>query len=406
MNLSGSERYKKELQHTHEDYGTASLEEIFTSIKNGKNVTQIDSEGKYRVSRIQTIANGTVDLEKTKWTNDEVEEKDFLNYGDILLSHINSIEHLAKTAIFNLKNEKVVHGINLLRFVANREIVNPFYAILVFKCEQFLSQAKSFAKKAVNQASISTSDLKLVEIPLPPLSIQQQIVNEIEGYQKIIDGASMVVNNYKPNITINPDWEMVGLGEVGKICMCKRVFKEETAVKGDVPFYKIGTFGREPDAFISQELFTEYQTKFSYPKKGDILISTSGTIGKTVVFDGSPAYFQDSNIVWIANDETKISNKFLNIFYQMVKWRPTEGVTIARLYNTIIEETKIPLPSLEEQNEIVSRIEHEQQLVNASKQLITLYQQKIKNKIAEVWGEKKEPVIYDENNSLSLAAEE
>ncbi len=406
VNLSGSERYKKELQHTHEDYGTASLEEIFTSIKNGKNVTQIDSEGKYRVSRIQTIANGTVDLEKTKWTNDEVEEKDFLNYGDILLSHINSIEHLAKTAIFNLKNEKVVHGINLLRFVANREIVNPFYAILVFKCEQFLSQAKSFAKKAVNQASISTSDLKLVEIPLPPLSIQQQIVNEIEGYQKIIDGASMVVNNYKPNITINPDWEMVGLGEVGKICMCKRVFKEETAVKGDVPFYKIGTFGREPDAFISQELFTEYQTKFSYPKKGDILISTSGTIGKTVVFDGSPAYFQDSNIVWIANDETKISNKFLNIFYQMVKWRPTEGVTIARLYNTIIEETKIPLPSLEEQNEIVSRIEHEQQLVNASKQLITLYQQKIKNKIAEVWGEKKEPVIYDENNSLSLAAEE
>ena len=197
---------------------------------------------------------------------------------------------------------------------------------------------------------------------------------------------------------------MVELGAIGKICMCKRVFKEQTTDKGDVPFYKIGTFGGDPDSFITQELFTEYQSRFSHPKKGDILISTSGTIGKTVVFDGRPAYFQDSNIVWIANDETKILNKFLNIYYQVIKWRPTEGVTIARLYNKIIEETEIPLPSLEEQQAIVKAIEEEIQLVNASKRIIEIFEQKIKTKISEVWGVK-ESVYRLENEKLSMAAE-
>ena len=228
------------------------------------------------------------------------------------------------------------------------------------------------------------------EVPLPPLEIQEQIVKEIEGYQKIIEGAKMVVENYKPTILINPEWDQIELAKIGKIRMCKRVFKEQTTDKGDVPFYKIGTFGKEPDAYISQELYNEYLSKFSYPKKGDILISTSGTIGRTVVFDGNPAYFQDSNIVWIENDETKILNTFLNIYYQVIKWVPAEGGTIARLYNNLIEETQIPLPTISEQCEIVALIEKEEELVNANKQLINIFEQKIKDKINEVWGVKDE----------------
>ncbi|NKQ38401.1 MAG: restriction endonuclease subunit S, partial [Methanosarcinales archaeon] len=85
---------------------------------------------------------------------------------------------------------------------------------------------------------------------------------------------------------------MVELGEVGKISMCKRIFKNQTTNKGDIPFYKMGTFGKQPDAYISRELFEDYRKKYSYPKKGDILLSTFGTIGRTVVFDGNPAYFQ------------------------------------------------------------------------------------------------------------------
>ena len=77
---------------------------------------------------------------------------------------------------------------------------------------------------------------------------------------------------------------------------------------GDVPFYKIGTFGKKADAYISKQKYAEYRSAYSYPKKGDILISAAGTIGRTVVYDGEDAYYQDSNIVWIDNDESIVLN--------------------------------------------------------------------------------------------------
>ncbi len=144
------------------------------------------------------------------------------------------------------------------------------------------------------------------------------------------------------------NWQRVRLGDVGKPCMCKRVMKHQTTRYGEIPFYKIGTFGNTADAFISKKLFLEYKTKYSFPKKGDILISASGTIGRAVIYDGKPAYFQDSNIVWIDNDETLVKNDFLFYAYSHVKWN-TEHTTILRLYNDNFRNTLIPLPPLNEQ---------------------------------------------------------
>ncbi|GHQ10861.1 restriction endonuclease subunit S [Helicobacter pylori] len=124
--------------------------------------------------------------------------------------------------------------------------------------------------------------------------------------------------------------------------------KHQTTRYGEIPFYKIGTFGNTADAFISKKLFLEYKTKYSFPKKGDILISASGTIGRAVIYDGKPAYFQDSNIVWIDNDETLVKNDFLFYAYSNVKWN-TEHTTILRLYNDNFRSTLIPLPPLNEQ---------------------------------------------------------
>ncbi|UOR80538.1 restriction endonuclease subunit S [Helicobacter pylori] len=144
------------------------------------------------------------------------------------------------------------------------------------------------------------------------------------------------------------NWQKVRLGDIGKPCMCKRVMKHQTTRYGEIPFYKIGTFGNTADAFISKKLFLEYKTKYSFPKKGDILISASGTIGRAVIYDGKPAYFQDSNIVWIDNDETLVKNDFLFYAYSNVKWN-TEHTTILRLYNDNFRNTLIPLPPLNEQ---------------------------------------------------------
>ncbi|PDW68474.1 restriction endonuclease subunit S [Helicobacter pylori] len=148
--------------------------------------------------------------------------------------------------------------------------------------------------------------------------------------------------------TTPSNWQKVKLGDIGKPCMCKRVMKHQTTPYGEIPFYKIGTFGNTADAFISKKLFLEYKTKYSFPKKGDILISASGTIGRAVIYDGKPAYFQDSNIVWIDNDETLVKNDFLFYVYSHVKWN-TEHTTILRLYNDNFRNTLIPLPPLNEQ---------------------------------------------------------
>ncbi|MGN8434341.1 restriction endonuclease subunit S [Helicobacter pylori] len=149
-------------------------------------------------------------------------------------------------------------------------------------------------------------------------------------------------------LTTPSNWQRVRLGDVGKPCMCKRVMKHQTTRYGEIPFYKIGTFGNTADAFISKKLFLEYKTKYSFPKKGDILISASGTIGRAVIYDGKPAYFQDSNIVWIDNDETLVKNDFLFYAYSNIKWN-TEHTTILRLYNDNFRNTLIPLPPLNEQ---------------------------------------------------------
>ncbi|UOR27925.1 restriction endonuclease subunit S [Helicobacter pylori] len=149
------------------------------------------------------------------------------------------------------------------------------------------------------------------------------------------------------------NWQRVRLGDIGKPCMCKRVMKHQTTRYGEVPFYKIGTFGNTADAFISKKLFLEYKTKYSFPKKGDILISASGTIGRAVIYDGKPAYFQNSNIVWIDNDETLVKNDFLFYAYSNVKWN-TEHTTILRLYNDNFRNTLIPLPPLNEQSAIAN----------------------------------------------------
>ncbi|MFR3145263.1 MAG: restriction endonuclease subunit S [Eubacterium callanderi] len=164
-------------------------------------------------------------------------------------------------------------------------------------------------------------------------------------------------------------WEQRKLGEVGSVSMCRRIFKEQTSENGDIPFYKIGTFGGEADAFISREVFEEYRAKYPYPKKGDILLSASGSIGRIVEFTGKNEYFQDSNIVWLNHDE-RLDNSFLKCFYSIEKWAGIEGSTIKRLYNNNILNTVINLPIVEEQQKIgayFANLDH----------LITLHQRKL-----------------------------
>ena len=210
-------------------------------------------------------------------------------------------------------------------------------------------------------------------------------------------------------------WEIKKLGEIGKVSMCKRVFKEDTTPEGDIPFYKIGTFGKSPDAFITKAKYDEFRSKFSFPKNGDILISASGTIGRRVRYDGEPAYFQDSNIVWIDNDEKQVLNDYLYRFYEICNWKSTKGATISRLYNDNLKQIEIPFPkSLPEQQRIVSILDEcfasiakakanaEQNLKNA-KELLDVFLHKYFTNKEEGWEEKKLKDVAEYFNGLTYS---
>lgn len=163
------------------------------------------------------------------------------------------------------------------------------------------------------------------------------------------------------------DWEQRKFEDVGTVAMCKRIFKEQTSEEGEVPFYKIGTFGGIPDAYITRELFEEYKKNYQYPNKGDILISASGSIGRTVEYTGKDEYYQDSNIVWLKHGND-LDNSFLKVLYDVIEWS-CEGSTIKRLYNDNFLKTEFMLPKIEEQikiGEYFSKLDH----------LITLHQRK------------------------------
>ena len=167
------------------------------------------------------------------------------------------------------------------------------------------------------------------------------------------------------------DWKEMTLGSLGSVAMNKRIFKDETSENGDIPFYKIGTFGGTADAFISKEKFKEYKEKYPYPEIGDILISASGSIGRTVVYNGEDAYYQDSNIVWLKHDQ-QLDNSYLQQYYKIIKWSGIEGTTIKRLYNKNILETNIFLPpSVYEQQAIGSYFSNLDNLIKSHQEKIS-----------------------------------
>ena len=163
-------------------------------------------------------------------------------------------------------------------------------------------------------------------------------------------------------------WEQRKLGELGTVQTCKRIFKEQTSEQGDIPFFKNGTIGLEPDSYISREVYEEFRRLYPYPEVGDTLISVVGSIGRTAEYTGKDEYFQDSNVVWLKTDGS-INKKFLKVSYQVIKWL-IEGSTVKHLYNDNILRSEIIMPSSQiEQAKIAEFFE-------ALDHLITLHQRK------------------------------
>ena len=214
--------------------------------------------------------------------------------------------------------------------------------------------------------NISFDEYTSIPVMLPKVEEQNQIADCFEKIDYLITLHQCERGENRETIT--GSWEQRKLGDIGSVAMCRRIFKHQTSESGEIPFFKIGTFGGEPDAFITRELFEEFKAKYPYPDKGDILISASGSIGRTVEFTGENEYFQDSNIVWLKHDKS-IINPFLRHLYSVVEWVGIEGSTIKRLYNDNILKTEVMLPSVQEQTKVA-------EMLDGIDSLITLHQRK------------------------------
>lgn len=340
---------------------------------------------------ISSVSQGyiTYPSESIKFQGSPSRARKILRQNDILMSNVRpNLKAFAQFKLESKYNFIASTGFSILRAKPNVDINFIYHNLFSTDLEkQFELLVAGTAYPAINSSAV-----RKLRINLPLPEEQQRIAKILSTADAVIEKTQAAIAKYKAikqgllqdlftrGIDLNTnklrprcedapelykesklgmiprEWEDKELGDVGEVRMCRRVFNYETSDQGDIPFFKIGTFGKQPDAYISKELYDSYRQQFSFPNKGDILISAAGTIGRTIIYDGSPAYFQDSNIVWIENNGDLISNEYLYQVFQIVEYK-TEGGTIQRLYNSILKSALFPCPSKPEQQLITERLQ-------------------------------------------------
>ena len=168
-----------------------TINECFFQIQNGANIKQGDVEGGFPITRIETTANDKFNRDRMGYagiTDISKYEAYVLEDGDLLMSHINSVQYLGRTVLYvKQPDETIIHGMNLLRLKARRNIINPAYARYCFYGHTFRCQIGNITKKSVNQASFAVKDLKQIKIEVPSLDVQNKVVVILDRVQKLID---------------------------------------------------------------------------------------------------------------------------------------------------------------------------------------------------------------------------
>jgi type I restriction enzyme M protein len=221
------------------------------------------------------------------------------------------------------------------------------------------------------------------QLPLPPLEVQKEIVTEIEGYQKVIDGARAVLDNYRPHIPIHPDWPMVELGKVARLINGRAYKQEELLTEGSTPVLRVGNFFSSRSWYYSDLELDEDK----YCNEGDLLYAWSASFGPRI-WEGPRAIYHYH--IWKIETSDQIDKRFLfHLLESDSEKIKSEGNGIAMVHATKggMEQRKFPLPPLATQQAIVAEIEAEQALVNANRELIARFEQKIQATLARVWGE-------------------
>jgi type I restriction enzyme M protein len=398
FNLSG-ERYIAAEQRA-AVYPLVSLEVLCDYVRGvtyakGDEVT----DNGHRVLRANNIDEKTCQL---KWADIKQVSK-ALNFsdtqrlisGDILICAASgSADHVGKVALCTVDSDAYFGG-----FMAALRVKAEVLPAFLFNClrTQAFREHLQQSIAGANIHNLKASIVHAFQIPLPPLEVQQQIVAEIEGYQKVIDGARQVVEGYQVHVSIDPAWPTVTLGEVAdfKNGMNYGADDAGSAIKmfgvGHFKDHLIAQLSELPEVRVSGVVDDAYLLK-----SGDLLFVRSNgnpaLVGRSVLIPDTDERVTFSGFTIRCRLYGDLSPKFYAFLFKSVLHRELfkdagQGAGIRNLSQGVLKEIKIPLPDLPTQRAIVAEIEAERALVNANRELIARMEVKIKAAIDRVWGE-------------------
>jgi type I restriction enzyme M protein len=393
-NLSG-ERYRDVLTVSKE-FDLFELHELF-EIQRGGSPRPIDEyitedENGINWIKIGDVEEGAkfINSTKQKIKPEGLKKSRLVEPGDFILSNSMSF---GRPYIVNIKG--AIHD-GWLVFKQKKENLLKDYILYILSSQPVKQQFEQSATGGVVK-NLNINLVKKVQIPLPPLSVQEEIVAEIESYQKIIDGARQVVENYKPKIDIDPEWEMVELGEVCNFIrgpfggsLKKEIFVEDGiavyeqshAIKNDFNNFRY---------FIDDNKFNEMKRFEVFP--GDIIMSCSGTMGKVAIVPETAPKGIINQALLKLSVKNNLQKEYLKLWMESENFQDSLKTNVygAAIQNVasvkVLQNLKIALPPLDVQNEITNTIKHEQLIIDSNRQLIEIFEQKIKDRIAKVWGE-------------------
>ena len=386
------DKYFTSSNNTFSSFPFLKIKDISISVEDGDWIESKDqSENGIRLIQTGNIGMGQFKdkADKSRFISEETFNKlkcRLLNEGEVLLSRLP--DPVGRTCLVPIDKRKLITSVDVSIIKFNEEIVIPKYFIFNTLSSRYYENIKKYITGS-SRDRISRKNLMEIEIPLPPIEVQEEIVRELEQYQKIIDGAKQVVDNYKPTIDIDPSWEMKELESLVTFSQGIQIDIElQNPIKGENQsrFIRIIDFtqGNQEPRYVDTP-----NEKYLIKKDDVSMVRYGASAG--FVCSGLSGVLAN-NLFKIVPVDNTLTKKYLfsilnSSIVQDIIYQNTNGVAMPALSFGVMKKITIPVPPSEIQQSIVDRIEAEREIIEGNKKLIEIYTKKIQDRINKIWGE-------------------